>query len=103
MSSTRPIPPRLGETARPVLAMFPMTWNLILVTARTAQQRWLFERYLGEIWPAREGSGPPIWMVLQDPPGRQLGTAGATVSAIGAAAQRLGHRFETARVLMLHC
>ena len=83
--------------------MRSMTWDLILVTARTAQQRWLFERYLGEIWPQREGSGPPSWMVLQDPPGPRLGTAGATVAAVGAAARRWGHGLERARVLVLHC
>src|SRR5947207_1059546 len=80
-----------------------MTWNLIIVTARTTQQRWLFERYLEAIWPERGNERSPDWMVLQDPPGPQLGTAGATLSAIARAAERLDERVARARVLVLHC
>jgi fucokinase / fucose-1-phosphate guanylyltransferase len=80
-----------------------MIWDLVVVTARTAQQRWLFERYLGQLWPAPGTSGAPYHWVMQDPPGPQLGTAGATLHALGGAAQRLGERFSRSRVLILHC
>jgi fucokinase len=80
-----------------------MTWDLVLVTARTAQQRWLFERYLGRLWPAPGTSGEPDWRVVQDPPGPQLGTAGATVHALAVAVGRLRERSRAARVLVLHC
>jgi fucokinase len=91
-------------------------WDLVIVTARTAQQRWLFDRYLsrslrpvppageaGLAIPTGERSGVPGYIVLQDPPGPQLGTAGATVHALGVAAQHLRERFATSRVLVLHC
>ena len=75
-------------------------WDLVVVTARTAQQRWLFERYLGQCWSAPDA---PRHLVLQDPPGPQLGTAGATVHALCVAAQQLGESFCNGRVLILHC
>jgi len=80
-----------------------VNWDLLVVTARTAQQRWLFERYLGQLWPASGAAGTPGWLVLQDPPGPQLGTAGATLHALCHAAQRLETRLGDARVLVLHC
>jgi fucokinase len=77
-------------------------WDLVVVTARTKQQRWLFEQYLNSLWP-RSKEGVPAWQVLQDPPGAQLGTAGATLAALDAAARELGPRLAGARVLVLHC
>ena len=78
-------------------------WDLVVITARTAQQRWLFERYLHQLWPAPREAGAPGHLVLQDPPGPQLGTAGATVYALQAAAAQLGDGCPRARVLILHC
>src|SRR5687767_15397318 len=78
------------------------TWELVVVTARTGQQRWLFERHLESLWP-RHRQDVPRWRVVQDPPGPQLGTAGATLAALGAAAGELGPRSAGARVLVLHC
>lgn len=80
-----------------------MIWDLVIVTARTAQQRWLFERYLGRLWPAPGEGSAPGWLVLRDPPGPQLGTAGATVHALCSAAERLRERFAASRILILHC
>jgi fucokinase len=77
-------------------------WDLVIVTARTAQQRWLFERYLGQLWPGPVAE-KPRYQVLQDPSGPQLGTAGATVHALCAAAQQLCGQLPRARVLILHC
>src|SRR5690349_3797342 len=79
-----------------------MIWDLVILTARSPSQRWLFERYVAQLWPPGEG-GAPDCMVLEDPPGPQLGTAGATMHALCAAAERFRERLPAARVLILHC
>ncbi len=79
------------------------SWDLVIVTARDPRQRWLFERYLGRVWPAGQTHRAADWLVLADPPGPRLGSAGATVHALAAAAHRLRERFESARLLVLHC
>jgi fucokinase len=83
-----------------------MFWDLLILTARTRQQAWLFERYLQQAGGA-SGAGPTrVSVVQQDPPGPQLGTAAATLQAAATAGARLAQLnipLEKARVLVLHC
>ncbi len=77
-------------------------WDLCILTANNERQADMYRRQLD--WRASAGLMPARtrFMVMADPPGRRIGSGGATIRALRALTEADAHALAEKRVLLIH-